>query len=151
VRWTFGEILDCGAELRTDVAQRPDADGVLHECTAEDAFVAWLRTDRGVSITIDTTFVAPVNLPSRVLVIGSEGVLELRGDHSITKYTVESRDEVFRLDVTAEDPHLVPMQRWAEVVRDGVRDGEAAPGAATLADGLACAQVMDQLRRPPPT
>lgn len=151
VRWTFGEVVDCGAELRTDIAQRPDADGVLHECTAEDAFVAWLRTDRGVSVTIDTTFVAPVNLPSRVTVIGSNGVLELRSDHSITQFTADGRDEVFRLDVTAEDPHLVPMQRWAEVVRDSVRAGEAPRDAATLEDGLACARMMDELRRPRPT
>jgi predicted dehydrogenase len=146
VRWTFGEIVECGAELRTDVADRPDADGVLHECTAEDAFLAWLRTDRGVSITIDTTFVAPVNLPSRVTVIGSQGALELRSDHRITHTTVDGSDEVFRLDVTAADPHLIPMQRWAEVVRDAVRAGVAPPDAATLEDGLACAQVMDELR-----
>jgi predicted dehydrogenase len=148
VRWTFGEVVECGAELRTDVAQRPDADGVLQECTAEDAFVAWLRTERGVSITIDTTFVAPVNVPSRVTVIGSDGVLELRGDQRITKVTAAGSEEVFRLDVTADDPHLVPMQRWAEVVRDAVRTGEAPPDAATLEDGLACAELMDELKRP---
>jgi predicted dehydrogenase len=149
VRWTFGEIVDCGAELRTDVAQRPDADGALHECTAEDAFTAWLRTARGVSVAIDTTFVAPVNLPSRVTLIGSDGVLELRGDHRITRATAEGSEEVFRLDVAAEDPHLVPMQRWAEVVRDAVRAGEAPADAPTFADGVACAEVMDRLRGRP--
>src|SRR5262249_46104923 len=146
VRWTFGEVVDSGAEVRTDIKERPDADGVLHACTAEDAFVAWLRTDRGVSITIDTTFVAPVNLPSRVTVIGSDGVLQLRSDHRITRTTAEGSDEVFELDVTAADPHLIPMQRWAEAVRDAVRSGVVPPDAATLEDGLACAQVMDALR-----
>jgi predicted dehydrogenase len=146
VRWTFGEVADCGAVLRTDIAERPDADGVLHACTAEDAFVAWLRTERGVSITIDTTFVAPVNLPSRVTVIGSNGVLELRSDHRIVRTTADGSEEVFHLDVTAADPHLIPMQRWAEVVRDAVRTGTAPPDAATLEDGLACAEVMDRLR-----
>ena len=146
VRWTFGEIVDCGAELRIDIRQRPDADGVLHECTAEDAFVAWLRTERGISVTIDTTFVAPVNRPSRVTVIGSDGVLELRSDHRISKYTAAGSEEVFRLDITADDPHLVPMQRWAEVVRDAVRAGATPPDGATLVDGLACARVMDRLR-----
>ena len=138
--------VECGAELRTDIEQRPDADGVLRECTAEDAFVAWLRTDRNVSVTIDTTFVAPVNLPSRVTVIGSDGALELRSDHRITRIMAGGSDEVFRLDVTAADPHLVPMRRWAEVVRDAVLAGAAPPDAATLDDGLACALVMDQLR-----
>jgi len=87
-----------------------------------------------------------VNLPSRVTVIGSQGALELRSDHRITRTTVDGSDEVFRLDVTAADPHLIPMQRWAEVVRDAVRAGVAPPDAATLEDGLACAQVMDELR-----
>ena len=146
VRWAFGEVVECGAQLRTDIKERPDADGVLHECTAEDAFVAWLRTQRDVSITIDTTFVAPVNLPSRVTLIGSDGVLELRSDHRITRTTSDGSEDVFHLDVTAADPHLIPMQRWAEVVRDAVRAGEAPEDAATLEDGLACAQVMDRLR-----
>jgi predicted dehydrogenase len=149
VRWAFGEVVEGGADLRIDIPERPDADGVLHPCTAEDAFVAWLRTDRSVSVTIDTTFVAPVNLPSRVTVIGSDGVLELRSDHRITRTTAHGSDEVFRLDVTAADPHLIPMERWAEVVRDAVRAGEAPPDAATLEDGLACAQIMDRLRRRP--
>jgi len=150
VRWAFGEVVECGAQLRTDIKERPDADGVLHECTAEDAFVAWLRTERDVSITIDTTFVAPVNLPSRVTLIGSDGVLELRSDHRITRTTADGSEDVFHLDVTAADPHLIPMQRWAEVVRDAVRAGEAPEDAATLEDGLACAQMMDRLRSPQP-
>src|SRR5262249_48537575 len=146
VRWSFGEAGACGAALRTALAERPDADGVLHACTAEDAFVAWLRTDRDVSITIDTTFVAPVNLPSRVTVIGSDGVLELRSDHRITRTTADGSEEVFHLDVTAADPHLIPMRRWAEVVRDAVRTGTAPSDAAPLEDGVACAEVMDRLR-----
>ena len=149
VRWTFGEVVDCGAELRTDITERPDADGVLRACTAEDAFVAWLRTDRGVSVTIDTTFVAPVNLPSRVTVIGSDGALELRSDHRITRTTAAGTEDVFTLDVTAADPHLIPMQRWAEVVRDAVSEGVAPPDAATLEDGVACAEIMNWLRDRP--
>ena len=78
-----------------------------------------------------------------------DGVLELRGDHRITRYTGEGSEEVFQLDVTAADPHLIPMQRWAEVVRDAVRNREAPPDAATLEDGLACARVMDWIRRRP--
>ena len=116
---------------------------------AEDAFVAWLRTERGVSVTIDTTFVAPVNLPSRVTVIGSDGVLELRSDHRITKVTAAGSRRGVPPRRHRRDPHLVPMQRWAEVVRDAVRTGEAPSDAATLEDGLACAELMDRLRRRP--
>jgi hypothetical protein len=38
------------------------------------------------------------------------------------------------------------MRRWAEVVRDAVGDGDVAPDAATFADGLAMAQVLDAIR-----
>jgi hypothetical protein len=41
------------------------------------------------------------------------------------------------------------MTRWAEVVRDAVRDGVAPPDAPTFADGLACARVLDVLRAGP--
>jgi hypothetical protein len=38
------------------------------------------------------------------------------------------------------------MRRFAEVIRDSVEEGVAAPGAPTFADGLACARVLDDLR-----
>jgi predicted dehydrogenase len=148
VRWTFGEIIDGGAALRTDIAERPDADGVLHECTAEDAFTAWLRTEQGVSVAIDSTFVAPVNQPSRMTVIGSDGVLESRNDRRITRHHAEGSESVFEIEAGPADPHLIPMRRWAEVVRDAVRSGQPLADAATFDDGLACGQVMDLLKRP---
>jgi hypothetical protein len=38
------------------------------------------------------------------------------------------------------------MRRWAEVVRDSVREGIAPLDAPTFSDGLACAAVLDRLR-----
>jgi hypothetical protein len=38
------------------------------------------------------------------------------------------------------------MQRWAQAVTTAVESGTAPPRAATFADGLACARVLDQLR-----
>jgi predicted dehydrogenase len=148
LRWTFGDITDARAELRTTIRERPDAEGRMHECTAEDAFTASLQTERGVSITIDTTFVAPMNLPGRITVIGSHGVLESRADQRITLRSGERREEIEIAPSGDGDVHLVPMRRWAVVVRDAVRGGAIPEGEPTFADGVACAQVMDALRRP---
>lgn len=144
--WVLGDLTDVSAELRTTITERPDADGRLHRCTAEDGFTAALRSSAGVTVAIDTSFVAPVNLPGRITVVGADGVLESVGDHRITLRTGDGVTEVFELDHGSGDPHLLPMRRWAEVVRDAVRRGPVVPGTPTFADGLACARVMDALR-----
>ena len=51
--------------------ERPDADGKVRHCTGDDGFVLVLRTDRGVSIVMDSTASAPVGLPLSTLVVGS--------------------------------------------------------------------------------
>ena len=146
LRWTFGEIVDAHAHLRTTVVERPDGDGSTRRSTAEDGFTAWMTTERDASVTIDTTFVSRVNVPTRITVLGSEGALESIGDGRIMLRTDEGPTEVFTFDAPAEDPHLVPMRAWAEVVRDAVRAGVVPDGVPTFADGVACARVMDQLR-----
>jgi predicted dehydrogenase len=146
LRWTFGDLVDASARLRTDITERPDADGAMHRCTAEDGFTALLSTRAGTSITIDTTFVAVKNSPPRVFVLGSEGTLESIADGTITLRNSEGTQEVFTFDAPREDPHLVPMRAWAKVVRDAVRDGAVPEGEATFADGVECARVMDALR-----
>ena len=40
-----------------------------------------------------------------------------------------------------------PCAAWTEVIRDAVEEGVAPPGAPTFADGLACARVLDAIRR----
>jgi predicted dehydrogenase len=146
LRWTFGDLVDASARLRTDIVERPDADGTVHQCTAEDGFTALLSTASGASVTIDTSFVAVKSSPPRVVVLGSEGTLESIADGRITRRDAQGTQEVFTFDPPREDPHLVPMRAWAEVVRDSVRDGEVPDGEPTFVDGVACAQVMDALR-----
>lgn len=146
LRWTFGELVDVSARLRTDISKRPDADGTLHRCTAEDAFSALLSTAGGVSIAIDTSFVAVKNSPPRLFVLGSKGTLESIADGRIVLRNDEGTQEVFTFDAPNEDPHLVPMRAWAEVVRDSVRKGAVPEGEPTFADGVECARVMDALR-----
>jgi predicted dehydrogenase len=146
LRWTFGDLVDARARLRTDIAERPDIDGTMHRCSAEDGFTALLSTTSSASITIDTSFVAVKNSPPRVVVLGSEGTIESIADAKITLRNDEGTHEVFTFDPPREDPHLVPMRAWAEVVRDAVRMGHVPDGEPTFADGVACARVMDDLR-----
>ena len=145
-RGTLGDLTEVSAELRTTITERPDADGHLHRCSAEDGFTAALRSAAGVTVAIDSSFVAPVNLPGRVMVVGADGVLEAVADHRISLRTDDGLRELFTLDQNGGDPHLLPMRRWAERVRDAVRDQAVVPGIPTFADGLACARVMDALR-----
>ena len=102
LRWSFGEIVDASAALRTTISERPDADRRLHECTAETGFTATLRTETGVSIAIDSTATAAVDRPNRVAVVGSDGVLEMLCDNAheiggrIVLHTGEKTSELFR-------------------------------------------------------
>ena len=145
-RWTFGEIVGVSAELRTTVAERPDTDGTLRPCTAEDGFVATLRSEGGVTITIDTSFASPVDRPASTVVIGTDGVLETDGSERITLHTATGEPQDFEPNPEGADVYALPMQRWAAAVRDAVRAGEVEPGTPTFADGLACARVMDRMR-----
>jgi predicted dehydrogenase len=149
-RWTFGEIATASAELRTAIAERPDGDGTPHRCTAEDGFVATLRSASGVTVAIDSTFAAPASLPPRTVVVGAEGVLETEADRRITLHRAGAEPTDATPEASGDDPYLGPMRRWAAAVRDAVRrDGTGAGdggGVPTFADGLACARVMDEMR-----
>jgi predicted dehydrogenase len=156
VRWTFGDVVDASARLRTTIAERPDADGNTHPCSAEDGFTATLRTDQDASITIDSTATSTVDRPLRVTVIGSDGVLELLSESvheiggTILLHTGHGTSEVFRMDSWADPTSHddSAMKPWARSVRDAVRNGEAEPWMPTFSDGLACARVMDELTGP---
>ena len=146
LRWVFGDVTHALGSCRTVVAERPGADGEPNRCDAEDAFRAWLTLDGSVTVAIDSSFAAPANLAPRVLVVGDEGVLECVADSRIVVRRLDGSREEHERPAIAGDPHLTPMRRWAEVVRDAVEDGFAPRGAPTFADGLACARVLDALR-----
>lgn len=146
LRWMLGEVVDAGAECRTTITERPDADGRAQECDAEDGFTAWLRFASGAHAAIDTSFAATASVAPRLTVNGSDGVLECVADAKVTIRRADGTREERDRPAPDGDPHLEPMRRWALVVRDAVEDGVAPPGAPTFADGLACAQVLDRLR-----
>ena len=145
LRWLLGEVRAATAQCRVTIPERPDGDGRVHAVDAEDAFTAWLEFDSGATAVLDSSSAAPVSLAHRIVVSGSDGVVELVGDQKVTLKRADGLRQQFD-EVRSEgggDPHLVPMRRWAELVRDAVRSGE--PIAPSFADGLACRRVLDQL------
>jgi predicted dehydrogenase len=153
IRWTFGEITHVSGDLRTTIKQRPDAEGQMHECTGEDGFIAKLQTDRGTSVVFDATATGAVDLPVRVTIVGSEGVIEMLSENvheiggRILVHNAEGTSEVLHKPAwgspTAHDDTAIAP--WAALVRDAVRQGVPDPRLATFEDGLACARVMDRL------
>jgi predicted dehydrogenase len=148
LRWMLGEVVDARGRLRTDIASRPDAEGRVHPCTAEDGFQAWLAFAGGATAAIDSTFAAAASSAPRLVVAGTDAVAEAVGDR-ITLRAADRREVHAEQAAGAGDPHLVPMRRWAAAVRDVVRTGEVPEGTPTFADGLACALVLDALRGVP--
>ncbi len=144
LRWALGEIVEVSGQVTTSILERPDSGGVMRACTAEDGFSAMMRTAGGVTVAIDSTFAAPVNLPPRTIVVGSDAVLEMTGDGRLLRHDGDGpRDE----PVTGGGSDLkAPMRRWAAVVLDCVRTGAVPADAPTFTDGLACREVMDRLR-----
>jgi predicted dehydrogenase len=147
LRWTFGDVVDAHGACRTVITERPDRDGTPRRCDAEDAFSAWLTLSGGLTVSIDSTFAAPANLAPRVVVVGDEGVLECVADSTIVVRRHDGERAEHARPSIGGDPHLTPMRRWAEVVRDAVEAGMAPPGAPTFIDGLACARVLDAIRQ----
>ena len=143
LRWLAGDIDAVDGEVRTDVAERPDREGMMHPSTAEDAFVARLRFASGATALVDTAFAAPANLPPRIIVFGSDGMIEAVGSTEI-HVRGSGDDRTIRFDPFEGDPHLPAMRPWAVMVRDAI--AERRQIAPNFRDGLACAEVMDRLR-----
>src|SRR5262249_26815491 len=80
-RWLFGsEVARCGGVARIEIPMRRDRNGVLREATAEDAYSAWFVMENGCTAAQDTAYCAAVPMPMRLILMGSEGGLELIGD-----------------------------------------------------------------------
>jgi predicted dehydrogenase len=92
---------------------------------------------------LDSASSAAASVAQRVVVAGTEGVIEAVADAKVVWRRADGTRDEFVVDETAADPHLVPMRAWAELVRDAVRDG--APLTPSFADGLACRRVLDRL------
>jgi predicted dehydrogenase len=147
LRFVLGEVVDvvsCTGEIT--IAERPDADGVLHRCTAEDSMTASLLLEGGVSVALDAGFAATVDIPHRTVITGTEGALANVGYERLVRYHPGAAPEP--VDVGGEeeghaDRHTLPMRRWAAELAAAVRDGR--PVEPSFADGVACRRVLDSL------
>lgn len=146
LRWIFGDVVSARSECQTVISERFDEDGTAHQCDAEDSFAAWLVLDGGTTVSIDSSFAAPVNLAPRFVVVGDEGVLEYVAERRIVLRRLDGSKEERERPAPEGDPHTEPMRRWAAIVRNAVEDGVWGPDVPTFADGLACARVLDVLR-----
>jgi predicted dehydrogenase len=144
VRWLLGEITTAGAHCTVTIPERPDRDGVLRACDAEDAFTAWMTVEGGATVGIDTTFAAAATLSTHVVICGSEGTIDITNDHRIVLRSVDGGREDIELEARSGDPHAGALRGWGAAVRDAVAEGRQI--TPSFADGLACARVMDALR-----
>jgi len=145
-RWLFGEIVDAAAVLRVALRERPDSEGHLHECDADDGFVGSLVTATDVTAVIDCSLETPVSTPERMAVFGNAGMLEL-DDNGIVLRNAAGDVETFDVDLQGKVSLILSMERWATRICEAVRTGEVEPGWPTFEDGLACSVVMDQMGR----
>ena len=148
LRFCVGEVVAAAGSPRIDVQARPDGQGVVHECTAEDGLTAELTLEGGATVSIDSSFAATVNVPPRLTVLGSDGGLEVVADSRITLRSANGAREDVPLELPeGAERHEGPMQIWAEVVRDTVHSRITPDGAPTFADGYACDVVLARLRK----
>jgi predicted dehydrogenase len=148
VRWLMGEAVEAGATTWTAIPERPDHEGNLVPCDAEDSFTGWIRLASGATATVDTTFAAGVSVPARIVVTGSEGALENVGDVRVVLRRPGEAPEQFEFEQGPGDGHNRAMVAWAGAVRDAVAGGTQT--SPSFADGVACMRVMEQWRARPP-
>jgi predicted dehydrogenase len=143
VRWLLGEVTAAGAANRVTIAERPDRDGVMRACDAEDAFTGWMTVEGGATVGIDTSFATTVTLPTHIAICGSEGTIDITNDHRIVLRRADGTKDEIELPPRTGDPHAGALGAWAHVVARAVGDGEQV--APSFADGLACRRVLDAM------
>jgi predicted dehydrogenase len=144
VRWLLGDIVRTGATTWINIAERPDSQGVAQQCTAEDAFVGWAEIGNGATATIDSSFTAGAPVAPRIVLVGSEGVIENTGDRRLVVRRSDGSKEELEFEPLTGDPHEGAMASWAAAIRDAVLTGR--PIGPSFDDGLACMRVMEQWR-----
>lgn len=156
------EVADCGGVSRIDWVTRKDRDGVEREATAEDGYSAWFVMANGATVAHDTGYCAPVPLPSRVTVTGTQGAIEVIND---TKLSISSAVNIDGLDAAerirrgllagegdavedftpapgeAHEPSLLP---WLRQVKEALETGTQI--RPSLEDAVKVAEAMDLLR-----
>ena len=165
IRWIFeSEVAKCGGISRVETGVLPDRDGVARRVTAEDAYSAWFVMENGCTANQDTAYGAAVPLPMHISVMGSEGAIELIGEKVTLRRAARTApgeiipaaerirrgllaaegNAVFDFPPAAGEAHEPALLPWLERVREALKSGRQI--APSFDDGLAVAQVMDQLK-----
>jgi predicted dehydrogenase len=145
IRWTAAsEVAGCGGISHIEIAERPDDGGVLTTCTAEDAFSIWLSLASGVSATLDISAVAAVTLPQRMVVLGSEGTIELIDEDRLTLHKPGAEPLAIHCAEEASNGAWPALFNWiASIEQALVTRTQITP---SFDDGLATAEVLDELK-----
>ncbi len=142
--WLLGDVTAGGARSWVLIPERPDARGDMQTCDAEDAFSAWAEFASGATASIDTSFAAPVSLPPRITITGSEGSIENTADVRVVLKRLDGTGAQFDFTPPPGDPHTLAMTGWArEIWRSVIEGRQVTP---SFDDGLACSRVMDLFR-----
>ena len=144
LRYWVGEVESASGICRTEIPCRPDAEGVATLCTAEDAFSACLTFRNGASAVIDAAYAASATRPYRIEIFGSEGVLAMDYGTVLELKRADKADLRIEFQPWTGDMHEPAFTNWAELVRDAVQEKRQI--SPSFHDGVACAEVMDNLR-----
>jgi predicted dehydrogenase len=164
LRWFLdSEVADCGGVSRIETRMRPDGAGGQRASTAEDAFTAWFVMQNGCTASIDTGFSASVPMPQRLLVMGSEGALELVNDAKLIRRGSPAEDpsmpreeRIRRAVVAAEgelimqlpppqgDVHEPLLTGWLGRIKEALAAGRQI--SPSFDDGVAVADVLEKLK-----
>jgi predicted dehydrogenase len=147
LRWLLGEVAEVKAELRTEIKQRRDrekGEALMHDCTAEDAFTAWMRMQNGVTVAFDSAFAASVNTAERIVVFGTEGALQIENGRELTLLRPKQAPEYFDYRTDETDPHKPGIDIWVGQICEAIAQGRRL--TPDFNDGVAAAEVMDRLR-----
>jgi predicted dehydrogenase len=164
LRWLLdSEVVDCGGVSRIETPMRPDGAGGRRPSTAEDAFTAWFLMQNGCTASIDTGFSASVPMPQRLIVMGSDGALELVSEavliirrapaedpsmareERIRRAVREAEGElVMQLPPPPGDPHERSLTPWLGRIKEALAEGRQI--SPSFDDGVAIAEVLEKLK-----
>jgi predicted dehydrogenase len=164
LRWLFNsEVADCAGVSRIETSVRPDGAGGQRISTAEDAFTAWFVMQNGGTASIDTGFSASVPMPQRLVVLGSEGALELVSDVKLILRRAPAenpgmpREERIRQAVLAAEGEVVlqmpppagevhepGLTPWLARIKEALTEGRQI--SPSFDDGVAVADVLEKLK-----
>jgi predicted dehydrogenase len=145
LRWWMGEITEVTGVCRTEMPMRPDAEGVMRRCTAEDGFTAAFTFESGATACLDTCFTSPVARPYSIEIFGTEGVLSMNFGTELKLTRTDKADREFTYGPWEGDMHLPAFKPFAETVREAMRERRQV--TPSFRDGVAAAEAMDRLRK----